>query len=84
MKSVSYTHLGTAYYLWDDNYIYMAATIKDTAITDASGDLVWQDNVALTFFNSKDGKGDWTMARGARIVISPTAGKIPVSYTHLS
>lgn len=67
---------GTAYYLWDDNYIYMAATIKDTAITDASGDLVWQDNVALTFFNSKDGKGDWTMARDARIVISPTAGKI--------
>lgn len=67
---------GTAYYLWDDNYIYMAATIKDTAITDASGDLVWQDNVALTFFNSKDGKGDWTMARNARIVISPTAGKI--------
>lgn len=63
---------GTAYYLWDDNYIYMAATIKDTAITDASGDLVWQDNVALTFFNSKDGKGDWTI----RIVISPTAGKI--------
>ena len=67
---------GTAYYLWDDNYIYMAATIKDTAITDASGDLVWQDNVALTFFNSKDGKGDGTMARDARIVISPTAGKI--------
>lgn len=67
---------GTAYYLWDDNYIYMAATIKDPAITDASGDLVWQDNVALTFFNSKDGKGDWTMARDARIVISPTAGKI--------
>lgn len=67
---------GTAFYLWDDNYIYMAATIKDTAITDASGDLVWQDNVALTFFNSKDGKGDWTMARDARIVISPTAGKI--------
>lgn len=67
---------GTAYYLWDDNYIYMAATIKDTAITDASGDLVWQDNVALTFFNSKDGKGDWTMPRDARIVISPTAGKI--------
>ena len=67
---------GTAYYLWDDNYIYMAATIKDTAITDASGDLVWQDNVALTFFNNKDGKGEWTMARDARIVISPTAGKI--------
>ncbi len=71
---------GTVYYLYDDNYLYMAAQIHDETIsTDSSSDAVWQDGVVFSFFNSRTGNGDWNVTRDARIRISPTANQINVS-----
>ncbi len=71
---------GTSYYLWDNDYLYMAAQIHDETIsTDSTADAVWQDGVVFSFFNSSDGNGSWRFERDARIRISPTANQINVS-----
>ena len=41
---------GTAYYLWDGGYLYMAAEITGDPKLEATGNSPWTDSAAFTFF----------------------------------
>ncbi len=68
---------GTAYYLWDNGYLYMAAEITGDPNLAATGKDTWTDNAAFTFFK----KGEEQVEAG-RLVIEPMEGKFSFTNTN--
>ncbi len=68
---------GTAYYLWDGGYLYMAAEITGDPKLEATGNSPWTDSAAFTFFK----KGEEQVEAG-RIVVEPMEGTFQFSNTN--